>query len=72
MQGIVIWGVSALVAALIAATFAAAKNRDISYWVAWCFLAPPLVIVLMLLPKRAGPRPRQPSLDQVDRDTGML
>lgn len=68
----VIWGISAVVAAALAAVFAGQKNRDYSYWIAWCFLFPPLVVWLMLMPKREGPRPRQPSLDSTDRDSGGL
>ncbi len=68
----VIWGVSAVVAAALAAVFAGQKNRDYSYWIAWCFLVPPLVIWLMLMPKREGPRPRQPPLDHAERDGGGL
>ncbi len=67
MQGIVIWGVAALAAAALAAVFAGYKNRDYSHWVAWCFLFPPLVIWLMLMPRKDGPRPRQPRLDDADR-----
>ena len=34
---------------------------------AWSFVLPPMVIVLMLLPRLQGERPRQLSLDEVDR-----
>ena len=67
MQWIVIWGVVATAAAALAAAFAGMKNRDSSYWIAWCFIFPPLVIWLMLMPKHQGQRPRQPRLDDVDR-----
>ena len=67
MQWIVIWGVVAISAAALAAVFAGMKNRDYSYWIGWCFVFPPLVIWLMLMPKNQGPRPRQPSLDEIDR-----
>jgi 4-amino-4-deoxy-L-arabinose transferase-like glycosyltransferase len=70
MKWIVVWGVSATAAAALAAVFARLKNRDHSYWVAWCFLFPPLAIWLMLLPSNKGPRPRQPSLDEIDRRDG--
>ena len=70
MQWIVIWGTGAVAAAALAAVFAGMKNRAYSYWVAWCFVFPPLVIWLMLMPKSQGPRPRQPSLDEIDRRTG--
>ena len=71
MQWIVYWGLSAIAGALLAAAFAGYKNRDISSWVGWCFLLPPLAILLLILPKRAGPRPRQPRLDEIDRNSGM-
>lgn len=67
MQYIVIWGSAAVAAAALAAVFACMKNRDYSYWVAWCFVFPPLVIWLMLMPTLKGQRPRQPSLDDIDR-----
>jgi hypothetical protein len=72
MEWIVIWGISAFAAAALAAVFAGHKNRDYSWWMAWCFLFPPLIIWLMLLPVKTGPRPRQPRLDDLDRDNGGL
>lgn len=66
VQGIVIWGVTAISAAILAAILAGIKRRDYSAWVGWCFLLPPLVIVLALLPRNEGPRPRQPTLDEED------
>ena len=70
MQWITIWGLSAVAAAILALVFSGPKNRDYSFWMAWCFVLPPLVIVLILLPKKQGARPRQPSLDEIDRRTG--
>ena len=67
MQWIVLWGVIAITASILAAILAGVKNRDYSYWVAWSFLVPPLVLWLLLLPKNKGPRPRQPRLDDIDR-----
>lgn len=46
---------------------AGVKNRGLSTWVAWCFLFPPSLLVLLLLPKLSGQRPRQRSLDEEDR-----
>jgi len=63
---IVVWGLTSIAAAALAGLFAGQKNRDYSYWMAWSFLVPPLVIWLMLMPKNRGPRPRQPRLDQLD------
>lgn len=67
VTGIVIWGLAALTASALAGFFAGWKNRDYSFWMAWCFLVPPLVLWLLLMPKRAGTRPRRPSLDEIDR-----
>jgi hypothetical protein len=72
LHGIVVWGAAAIAASVLAGFLAGVKNRDLSFWMAWCFLLPPLVLWLILLPKRQGPRPRQPTLDQLDRDSSML
>jgi hypothetical protein len=62
VRGIVIWGLVALGAATIAGLLAGVKNRDYSFWIAWCFVVPPL-----LLPRYDGPRPRRPGLDEHER-----
>ena len=67
MFWIAIWGVTAVSAAALAGLLAGAKNRDYSFWMAWCFLIPPLVLWLAMLPRLSGPRPRRPSLDELDR-----
>jgi hypothetical protein len=67
---IAVWGVIALGAAVAAGLVAAAKNRDHSWWAAWCFVVPPMLLILVLLPRNTGPRPRRPSLDDDDRDRG--
>lgn len=67
VAGIVIWGLAAITAAALAGFVAGWKNRDYSYWMAWCFLVPPLLLWLIFMPKRQGPRPRRPSLDDLDR-----
>jgi hypothetical protein len=68
LHGIVVWGAAAIAASVLAGFLAGVKNRDYSFWMAWCFVLPPLVLWLVLLPKRPGPRPRQPTLDQLDRE----
>jgi hypothetical protein len=47
------------------------KNRDYSSWMAWCFVLPPLVLILLLLPRHQGVRPRQPRLD-AGEESGFL
>ena len=69
MTWIVIWGVTAILAAVLGGILAGVKNRDYSAWAAWCFLFPPLVLALLLSPKNPGPRPRRPTLDEQDRET---
>lgn len=66
LQYIVIWGFTALVAAALAGIIAGVKNRDHSFWIAWCFVLPPMIVVLALLPYRAGPRPVRPPADHDD------
>lgn len=72
MQFIAIWGATAILASALAGFLAGAKNRDYSFWMAWCFLVPPLVLWLLLLPRKAGPRPRPKSLDELDRHDSFL
>lgn len=67
LMGSTIWGITALTGAAIAGVLASIKNRDYSVWMGWGFLFPPIVIYYALLPRRAGPRPRQPTLDEIDR-----
>ena len=70
MAYIVIWGVTAFLAALLAGILANMKNRDYSSWAAWCFLLPPLVIALILTPKNNGPTPGRHRLgDDGDRNS---
>ncbi len=63
LRGIVIWGGIALAGGVAGGVLAGVKNRDYSAWIAWCFILPPLVLVLLVVPKHQGPRPRQPRLD---------
>jgi hypothetical protein len=63
VKAIVIWGLIALAAFALAGLLAGIKNRDVSTWMGWSFLLPPLVFVLALLPRLEGPRPRRPQPD---------
>ena len=64
VSGVVVWGGVALASAVAGGLLAGVKNRDYSSWIAWCFVLPPLVLILLILPKFEGPRPRQPRLDE--------
>jgi membrane protein DedA with SNARE-associated domain len=64
MGGIVVWGGVAVASGIVGGLLAGAKNRDYSSWIAWCFVLPPLIFVLLLLPRYKGLRPRQPRLDE--------
>lgn len=50
-QLITVYLVSALVAGLVATLVARAKRRHSGYWMLLCFLFPPLVLLLLVLPK---------------------
>jgi nucleoside permease NupC len=65
---IVVWGLAAITASILGGILAGMKNRDYSAWAAWCFVLPPLVIALLLTPKNTGPRPRRPTLDEIDAE----
>ena len=67
LMGSTIWGILALSGAAIAGVLANIKNRDYSLWMGWGFLFPPIVIYFALLPRLSGRRPRQPTLDEIDR-----
>jgi hypothetical protein len=69
VKAVVIWGVTAAAAAALAGILAGMKNRDASFWMAWSFLLPPLALVLFVLPRNQGPRPRRPSLDDTEHDS---
>lgn len=64
---IVAWGVTAMLSAAVAGIVAGYKNRDYSFWMGWCFLFPPLLVALILLPHFEGERPKRPTLDEEDK-----
>lgn len=66
VTAIAIWGIIAMASAAIAGIGALARNRDHSWWAAWSFFFPPMAVLLFLLPRNKGPRPRRPSLDEED------
>ncbi len=63
VQAIVVWGLTAVAGFSLAGVLAGIKNRDLSFWMSWCFLVPPLVVILAFFPRLQGPRPRRPLLD---------
>jgi hypothetical protein len=68
---IAVWGVTALVSALLAGILAGIKRRDHSFWAAWTFLIPPLLLILLVMPSNKGPRPRRPGIDELEHHEGM-
>ena len=65
-KAIAIWGIVAIASAIIAGIVAGAKRRDHSFWAAWSFLFPPMLLILLLMPSNKGPRPRRPGLDELE------
>jgi hypothetical protein len=63
---IAIWGLVAIASAIIAGIVAGTKRRNHSFWAAWSFLFPPMLLVLLLMPSNKGPRPHRPGLDELE------
>ena len=63
---IAIWGVVAIASAIVAGIAAGAKRRDHSFWAAWSFLVPPMLLILLLMPSNKGPRARRLSIDEIE------
>ena len=64
---IAFWGIGSMLASLLGGIVAYRKRRDHSAWAAWCFVFPPLLIVVLLLSRNPGVRPRQPTVDEEGR-----
>lgn len=59
-------GVLMIASGVLGGFLAGYKNRDVSHWGAICFLFPPALLVLLLLPRNLGPRPRRRPIDAED------
>ena len=58
-----------IISAILGAVLAGIKNRDLSFWLAWTFIVPPSLLILLFLPRLKGARPRRPTLDEEDTMT---
>lgn len=67
---IAIWGTVAIASMLLALIVAGIKRRDHSFWAAWSFMFPPMLLVLLAMPANKGERPRRLSLDEEERRAG--
>ena len=72
MTYIAIWGITAIMAAILGGVLAVMKNRDYSSWAAWCFVFPPLVLAILLTPKNSGPAPSRRRLGDDGDPEGRL
>jgi hypothetical protein len=63
---IAIWGIVAIATAIFAGIVAGIKRRDHSFWAAWSFLVPPMLLILLLMPSNKGPRQRRPGIDEIE------
>jgi hypothetical protein len=65
---IAVYGSIAVIAAIVAAIVAAVKRRDYSYWATVTLLFPPMLAVLLIMPRNKGLRRGRESLeDQEER-----
>lgn len=65
VQFVVIWGLAAIISMVIGGLLAGFKKRDYSFWMAWSFIFPPAIVLLLLLPS-LDKRPRRRTLDEED------
>ncbi|MGF1650659.1 MAG: hypothetical protein ACFCUN_09415 [Hyphomicrobiaceae bacterium] len=63
---IALYGLVGIVCGVLGYALAATKRRDASAWGAWCFLFPPMVLLLLAMPTNRGARPRRMTLDEED------
>ena len=68
IKGVVIWAIVSTLSMIVAGVLAGFKNRDYSFWMAWGFVFPPSVLVLLILPRHMGSRPRRPPADDLWRE----
>lgn len=68
---IAVWGIVSIVSSILAAIVAGMKRRDHSFWAAWSFLVPPMLLILLVMPSNKGPRARRPSIDEVEERGGL-
>jgi Na+/melibiose symporter-like transporter len=64
---VAIYGSAMLIASVLAGLVAAMKRRDVSYWMTMSFLFPPAIVMLLLMAKNTGPRPRRESFEAEER-----
>lgn len=62
---VVVWGLIAITATVIGGLLAGFKKRDYSFWMAWSFIFPPVIVLLLVLPA-LHKRPRRRTLDEED------
>ena len=62
-QFVAIYGSIMLVGGILAGLVALWKRRDPSYWMTLAILFPPALILLFMMTKNTGPRPRRESLE---------
>lgn len=63
-QFVAIYGIVMLAAAVCAGIIAGMKRRDWSFWATLSFIVPPALVLLLMMPKNPGPRPRRPGFDE--------
>jgi len=68
VKWIAIWGLVAITSSIAGGLLAGLRNRDHSSWAAWCFVFPPALLLLLVLPAYKGVRIPRRDRDSEDHD----
>ena len=70
VKWIAIWGMVSIAAAVLAGLVAGFKRLDHSFWAGWSFVFPPMLLLVLLVPRNKGPRVRRKSIDEQEAALG--
>lgn len=64
---VALYGSLMMLVSLLSGLLAYIKKRHVSYWMTASFLFPPAFLMLLMMHKNTGPRPRRESMEDQER-----